>query len=117
MLVLDISCQLLGDECKLDSFCAPFGRGDGKCTFLEIHIDMKSNSLGHFRQLEAFVGIGYIMQQFGGIYFGGLYMMVLDISCQLLGDECKLDSFCAPFGRGDGKFSCLEMIFLVDYIC
>ena len=61
MLVLDISCQLLGDECKLDSFCATFGRGDGKCTFLEIHIDMKSNSLGHFRQLEAFVGIGYIM--------------------------------------------------------
>ena len=56
-------------------------------------------------------------QQFGGIYFGGLYMLVLDISCQLLGDECKLDSFCAPFGRGDGKFTFLEIIILVDYIC
>ena len=37
----------------------------------------------------------------------GVYMLVLDIlldiSCHLLGDECKLDSFCAPFGRGDGK--------------
>ena len=66
LLVLDISCQLLGDECKLDSFCAPFGRGDGKCTFLELHIDMKSNSLGHFRQLEAFVGIGYIMPTIWG---------------------------------------------------
>ena len=27
----------------------------------DIRIDMKSNSLGHFTQLEAFVGIGYIM--------------------------------------------------------
>ena len=35
MLVLDISCQHLGDECKLESFCAPFGRGVGECTFLE----------------------------------------------------------------------------------
>ena len=70
MLVLDMSCKLLGDECKLDSFCAPFGRGDGNCIFLEIHIDMKSNSLGHFRQLEAFVGIGYIMPtQLGNVYF------------------------------------------------
>ena len=37
----------------------------------------------------------------------GVYMLVLDIlldiSCHLLGDECKLDSFCAPFGRRDGK--------------
>ena len=53
--------------------------------------------------LNIYVGIGYIMPTIGGIYFGGLYMLVLDISCQLLGDECKLDSFCAPFGRGDGK--------------
>jgi hypothetical protein len=57
------------------------------------------------------------MPTIGGIYFGGLYMLVLDISCQLLGDECKLDSFCAPFGRGDGKFTFLEIIILVDYIC
>ena len=60
MLVLDISCQLLGDECKLDSFCAPFGRGDGDIHF-DIRIDMKSNSLEHFTQLEAFVSIVYIM--------------------------------------------------------
>ncbi len=57
-------------------------------------------------------------QQFGGIYFGGLYMLVLlDMSCKLLEDECKLDSFCAPFGRGDGKCTFLETIILVDYIC
>ena len=35
MLVLDISCQHLGDECKLESFCATFGRKVGECTFLE----------------------------------------------------------------------------------
>ena len=56
-------------------------------------------------------------QQFGGINFGGLYISVLDVSCKLVGDECKLDSFCAPFGRGDGKFTFLEIIILVDYIC
>ena len=65
----------------MDSFCAPFGRGDGKCTFLEIHIDMKSNSLGHFRRLEAFVGIGNIMPTIWGniswwiIYVDNGYIM------------------------------------------
>ena len=51
----------------------------------------------------------------------GVYMLVLDISldisCHFLGDECKLDSFCAPFGRGDGKCTFLETIILVEYIC
>ena len=44
-------------------------------------------------------------QEFGRINFGGLYISVLDVSCKLVGDECKLDSFCAPFERGDGIFS------------
>ena len=38
MLVLDISCQHMGDECKLKSFCAPFGRRVGECTFLKQYI-------------------------------------------------------------------------------
>ena len=38
MLVLDISCQHMGDECKLKSFCAPFGRRVGECTFLKLYI-------------------------------------------------------------------------------
>ena len=34
MLVLDISCQQLGDECKLEGFCVPFGhRGWGMYIF------------------------------------------------------------------------------------
>ena len=35
MLVLDISCQQLGDGCKLECFCVPFRHRVGKCTFLE----------------------------------------------------------------------------------
>ena len=35
MLVLDISCQQLEDECKLEDFCVPFGHRVGECTFLE----------------------------------------------------------------------------------
>jgi hypothetical protein len=29
MLILDIPCQQLGDECKLKGFCVPFGHRVG----------------------------------------------------------------------------------------
>ena len=48
-LVLDILCQHLGAEWSLESFCAPFGRRVGECTFLNIY-----------------VGIEYIMPTMGG---------------------------------------------------
>ena len=35
MFVWDISCQPLGEECKLGSFFATFGRVVVKCTFLK----------------------------------------------------------------------------------
>ena len=38
----------------------PSGAGMENIHF-DIRIDMKSNSLGHFTQLDALVGIGYIM--------------------------------------------------------
>ena len=38
MLVLDITCQQLGDECKLEGFCVPFGHRVGECTFLKMYI-------------------------------------------------------------------------------
>ena len=37
-LVLDISCQHLGDECKLEGFCVPFGHRIGECIFLKMYI-------------------------------------------------------------------------------
>ena len=39
----------------------------------------------------------------------GEFFLLLDISCQQLGDECKLGSFCAPFRAGDTFFK--------TYIC
>ena len=48
-LVLNISCQHLGEECELESFCAPLGRRVGECTFFNIY-----------------VGIEYIMPTLGG---------------------------------------------------
>ena len=38
MLVLDILYQHLGDECKLEGFCVPFGHRVGECTFLKMYI-------------------------------------------------------------------------------
>ena len=57
MLVLDISCQHLGDECKLEGFCVPFGHRVGECTFLKMYIC-----------------IGYILPTIGGYikYFHGV---------------------------------------------
>ena len=63
MLVLDISCQQLGDECKLKGFCVPFGHRVGECTFLEnayfysIHA---ANNLGSMCQLNIQYTIYYI---------------------------------------------------------
>ena len=69
MLVLDISCQQLGKECKLKGFCVPFGHRVEECTFLEnayfysIHA---ANNLGSMCQLNIYLGIGYTMTSIGG---------------------------------------------------
>jgi len=89
MLVLDMSCKLLGDECKLDSFCAPFGRGDGKCTFL-----------------ETIILVDYIQ-----------YMLIMDMSCQHLGDDCNLEGFFVPFGHTVGECTFLKIAILLDICC
>ena len=62
MLVLDISCQHLGDECKLDGFCVPFGHKVGECTLLEMY-----NC------------IGYMLPTIWGVCFNGNYRLILDI--------------------------------------
>ena len=38
MLIMDISCQHLGDDCNLEGFFVPFGHRVGECTFLKITI-------------------------------------------------------------------------------
>ena len=82
MLLLDISCQLLGTNVSL----LVYVRGVGICRFSEINISKE------YSQLTVW-----------DIFDSWTYMLVLDISCQFLGDEYKFDSFCAPFGRGYGK--------------
>ena len=38
-----------------------------------------------------------------GVYVSWIYMLILDISCQHLGDDCKLEGFCVPFGHRVGN--------------
>ena len=96
MLVLDISCQHLGDECKLEGFCVPFGHRVGECTFLKMYIC-----------------IGYMLPTIWGVCVSWIYILVLDISCQHLGDECKLEGFCVPFGHRVGECTISEMFICI----
>ena len=69
MWILGISCQHLGDECKLEGFCVPFGHRVRECTFFEnvfLHWICAANNLGNICQLNICVGIGYIMPTLGG---------------------------------------------------
>ena len=70
MLILDISCQHMGDECKLEGFCVPFGHRVGDCTYLEIYICigyMTPKILGIICHLKIYVNIVYIMPTLGGL--------------------------------------------------
>ena len=70
MLILDISCQHMGDECKLEGFCVPFGHRVGDCTYLEIYICigyMTPKILGIICHLKIYVDIVYIMPTLGGL--------------------------------------------------
>ena len=60
MLILDISCQHLGDECKLEGFCVPFGHRVVECTFLKMYIC-----------------IGYVMPTIWGVLLSSLHFVKL----------------------------------------
>ena len=83
MLIMDISCQHLGDDCNLEGFFVPFEHRVGECTFLKITIllDICCQQFGEYMSVEyicwywiyhannwgnifwwiIYVGIGYIM--------------------------------------------------------
>ena len=44
-------------------------------------------------------------------------MLVLDISCQHLGDDCKLEGFCVPFGHRVWNVHLWKYIFVLDICC
>ena len=52
----------------------------------------------------------------GNIHFR-IYMLALNISCQHLGDECKLEGFCAPFGRRVGEYTFLNIMLVLNISC
>ena len=38
-------------------------------------------------------------------------------SCQHLGDECKLEGFCTPFGRRVGEYTFLNIMLVLNISC
>ena len=58
----------------------------------------------------------YICIPIWGIDVSCIYILVLYISCQHLGDECKLGGFCAPFERRVGECKILELYICIGYI-
>ena len=71
----------------------------GECTFLEIYICN-----------------GYMLPKIWGIYVSWIYVLILDISCQHLGDECKLEGFCVPFGHRVRECTFLKMYICIGYV-
>ena len=71
--------------------------GDIQATYRR-HIENTNNARSS-RMREIQICIGYGQPTVQGIHINCKYMFVWDISCQPLGEECKLGSFFATFGR------------------
>ena len=81
LLVLDVSCQHLGDECDLEGFLVPFGHRVEKYMFWD-YISCTYN-LGDINYLNIVAGIGYKEPTMGG---GDIYILGLYVSCTCLAD-------------------------------
>ena len=57
--------------------------------------------VGEFKFVEINICIEYMLPTIWGVYDSGKYMLILDISCKHLEDECKLEGFCVPGHRVD----------------
>ena len=69
--------------------------------------DTRQNSPTHFLPILALLKVSNMEPYLK--YVSGIYMLVLDISCQHLGDECKLEGFCVPFGHRVGESTFLKI--------
>ena len=129
-LVLNISCQHLGDECNLEGFLVPFGHRVGGMYIFGIYVSWLNICLYwlyHANTWEMNVIWGFhcaiLAQGCGNVHFWNMcqlakYMFVLDISCQHLGDECNLEGFLVPFWhRVGGMTNFWNMCKLAIYIC
>ena len=95
----------------------------GKCTFIIIsscigyntwgmNVSWMVSGVGVYTFLKMYICIDCDDNNFGSMCQLNIYMLVLDITCQQLGDECKLEGFCVPFGH-----RVVECTFLKMYIC
>ena len=67
-----------------------------------------------FWNIQWYDSIAYMLPTIWGIYVSWIYSLVLDISCQHLGDECKLEGFCVPFGHRVGKYIFWDFILVAN---
>ena len=58
---------------------------------------------GEYTYIKIYNGIGYMLQTIWGGYVSWKHILILNISCQPLGDECKFESSCVPFGCRVGE--------------
>ena len=89
----------LGEWMYVRGFLSALWHWVGECTYLEIYIC-----------------IGYMMPTIWGVYVTWRYMLILDISCQHLEDECKLEGFCVPFRHRVWKCTFKKNILLIHTI-
>ena len=85
LVVLDICCQQLKDECKSEGFCVRFGHTVWKCTFIKMHIC-----------------IGYMLPTIWGVYVSGKYMLIYHANTWGMTVNWRV-SVC-PSGTGFGMY-------------
>ena len=66
--------------------------------------------------IEIYSCIGYMLPTIWGACDSWIYMLILDILCKHLGDECKPEGFCVPSGHRVRSEHLWEYIFVLD-IC
>ena len=77
-----------------------------------MNVSWMVSGVGVYTFLKMYICIDFDDNNFGSMCQLNIYMLVLDITCQQLGDECKLEGFCVPFGH-----RVVECTFLKMYIC
>ena len=97
---LDMCCQQFGEYESVEYMCCGIGYimnifGEYMSVeykYLDIWYDMP-NMMKNYEQPQGkgmYICIGYVLLTIWGIYVSWIYVLVLDISCQHLGDKCKL---------------------------
>ena len=109
MFVLDICCQQFGEYMSVEYTCSYWIY---HANTWGMNVSWMVSGVGVYTFLKMYICIDCDDNNFGILCQLNIYMLVLDITCQQLGDECKLEGFCVPFGH-----RVVECTFLKMYIC